>query len=133
MPFVLDASVAIVWALADEDHPLADLTMLELERTNALVPPLWWYEVRNVLIISERRKRLSVDGSGRYLKLLEALPIETDEDRDQEAILLYARKHQLSLYDAVYLDVAKRNRLPLATLDKALRAAAQAASVPLLA
>jgi predicted nucleic acid-binding protein len=132
MAFVLDASVCAIWALSDEIHPLADVTIEHLEQENALVPPLWWFEIRNVLMISERRKRLTVEASDAFLKQLEEFPIWIDPERDEEAILRFARNYQLSIYDAAYLDVAHRNRLPLATLDKALRAAAEAAGVQLL-
>jgi len=106
--------------------------MEQLDRDNALVPSLWWFEIRNVLITNERRKRLTVEDSDAFLKLLEGFPIWTESDPDEAAILGFARKYQLSVYDAAYLDVAHRNSLPLATLDKALRAAAEAAGVPLL-
>jgi predicted nucleic acid-binding protein len=133
MAFVLDASVCAVWALADESHSLADEAMERLRRETAMVPALWWYEVRNVLVINERRKRLTTEGSGAFLTFLAGFPINTDANRDEAAIFGFARKYQLSFYDAAYLDVAHRNHLPLATLDKALRAAAEAAGVPLLA
>jgi hypothetical protein len=71
MAFVLDASVCAIWALSDEIHPLADVTIEHLEQENALVPPLWWFEIRNVLMISERRKRLTVEASDAFLKQLE--------------------------------------------------------------
>jgi predicted nucleic acid-binding protein len=132
MAFVLDASVCAVWALADETHPAADAAMEQLDRDNALVPSLWWFEIRSVLITNERRKQLMVEDSDAFLKLLEGFPIWTESDPDEAAILGFARKYQLSVYDAAYLDVAHRNSLPLATLDKALRAAAEAAGVPLL-
>jgi predicted nucleic acid-binding protein len=132
MAFVLDASVCAVWALADETYPLADVAMEQLDRENALVPSLWWFEVRNVLVMSERRKRLTAGESGTFLNFLQGFPIWADPERDEEAIFGYARKFQLSFYDAAYLDVAHRNQLPLATLDKALRAAAEAAGIRLL-
>ena len=132
MAFVLDASVCAVWALADEAHPLADVAMEQLDRENALVPALWWFEVRNVLVMSERRKRLISLESGTFLNFLQGFPIWVDPERDEEAIFGFARKYQLSFYDAAYLDVAHRNRLPLATLDKALRIAAEAAGIQLL-
>ena len=133
MSFVLDASIAAVWALADESDPLADFAMERIGDGFALVPSIWWYEVRNVIVINERRKRLSVDESSAFLRVLESFPISTDGDLDEEAIFAYARRYQLSFYDAAYLDVARRNKLPLATLDKALRSAAESAGIPLLA
>jgi len=133
MAFVLDASVCAVWALADETHPLADAAMELLNRENALVPSLWWFEVRNVLVMRERRKQLTPLESGTFLNFLQGFPIWVDPERDEEAIFGFSRTYQLSFYDAAYLDVAHRKRLPLATLDKALRNAAEAAGIQLLA
>ena len=99
---------------------------------NALVPPLWWYEVRNLLVINERRQRMTVEDSAHYLQLLSSYPIQIDPVEDEQTIFRCAREYRLSFYDAAYLAVAQRNRLPLATLDKALHAAALAAGVPLL-
>jgi predicted nucleic acid-binding protein len=133
MAFVLDASVSAVWALADESSPLAEIAASRLKSEIALVPPLWWYEVRNLLVINERRQRMTVGDSALFLELLSSFPIQIDPDEDEQPIFRFARQYRLSFYDAAYLAVAQRNRLPLATLDKALQAAAQAAGIPLLA
>jgi predicted nucleic acid-binding protein len=138
MAFVLDASISAAWALADESNLLA-AQILDGWVTNpenpeaAFVPSLWWYEIRNLLVINERRKRInSMEGSS-FLRVLASFPIEIDEEPDEDAIFDFARRYRLSFYDATYLEVAHRKGLPLATLDKALRAAAEAAGVPLLA
>ena len=133
MAFVLDVSVAAVWALADESSPLADIAADRLKNENALVPPLWWYEVRNLLVVNERRQRMTVEDSARYLELLSSFPIQVDPVEDEQAVFRCAREYRLSFYDAAYLAVAQRNRIPLVTLDKDLRTAALAAGVPLLA
>ncbi len=57
MPFVVDASVAACWAFRDEDHPVADAALERLRTDEAAAPALWWFEVRNILVVSERRKR----------------------------------------------------------------------------
>ena len=132
MAFVLDASVTAVWALADESSPLAELAASRLQDEIALAPPLWWYEVRNLLVISERRQRMTAEDSAVFLKLLSSYPIQIDPVEDEQTTLGFARQYRLSFYDAVYLTVAHRNRLPLATLDKALQSAALAAGIPLL-
>ena len=59
MPFVLDASIAACWAFDDEDHPVAALALERVRTDEARVPSLWWFEVRNTLIVSERRGRLT--------------------------------------------------------------------------
>jgi len=136
MDFVLDASISAVWALADEADPLADQILSNwagsaAQRDTAWVPSLWWFEIRNILVMSERRKRLSADGSDAFLKLVVSFPIMTDAAPDEAAILRYARRHQLTFYDASYPDVAVRRGLILATLDKALVQAALAEGVTL--
>ena len=98
-----------------------------------LVPVVWWFELRNVLVINERRKRLTPEESNDFLRVLASFPIQVDDDRDEKAMLAYNRNYKLSFCDAAYLDVAFRNGLPVVTLDKALRAAAQSAGVVLLA
>jgi len=133
MAFVLDASVSAVWALAEESSLVADIAARRLKNEIALVPPLWWYEVRNLLVISERRLRMTAEDSAHYLQLLSSFPIQTDPVEDEQTIFRIAREYRLSFYDAAYLAVAQRNQLPLATLDNALKSAALAVGVPLLA
>jgi predicted nucleic acid-binding protein len=99
----------------------------------AVVPPLWWYEVRNLLVVSERRKRMTAEDTAVFLELLSSYPIQVNPIEDELITFRFARQYRLSFYDAVYLMVATREGLPLATLDKDLRAAALAAGVPLLA
>jgi len=132
MAFVLDTSISAVWALADEASPLAELAASRLLQETALVPHIWWYEMRNILVISERRQRITAGDSGIFLDLLASYPIQIDAVDDEQRILQLARQFRLSFYDAAYLAVAQRNQIPLATLDKALEAAAVAAGIALL-
>ena len=133
MRFVLDASVTISWAMRDEDHPIADLAMTELSRGSALVPGIWWYEVRNLLVVGERRHRISVPDSLQFLRELAQLPVQVDHQIESTSVMELARKLSLTVYDAAYLALAVRERAPLATLDKALHTAAAAAGVLVLA
>ena len=133
MAFVLDASVSAVWALAGESSAIADAAEDRLGAGTAIVPPLWWYEVRNLLIVSERRGKLTEADSAQYLKLLGSYPIHVDHAEEETGILQFARQYRLSFYDAAYLALAHRRSLALATLDKELREAAVRASIPLLA
>jgi predicted nucleic acid-binding protein len=98
----------------------------------AVVPALWWFEVRNTLIVGERRGRLDAIQTTEILAQIEALPISRDREPDSEAVLALARAHRLTVYDAAYLELALRADLPLATLDRQLAAAARAVRVPLL-
>jgi predicted nucleic acid-binding protein len=131
MRFVLDASVAITWAMRDEDHPIADLAFLEIQSGSAIVPGIFWYEVWNILVVNERRNRIAPVDSAQFIRDLEQFSIVLDSSSGTHLMDL-SRKFKLSVYDAAYLAAAQSNRLPLATLDKDLRDAALAAGVPLV-
>jgi predicted nucleic acid-binding protein len=132
MRFVLDASVAITWAMRDEDHPIADLAFLEIQSDSAIVPGIFWYEVWNILVVNERRNRIAPVDSAQFLRDLEQFSIILDISSGTH-LMDMSRKYKLSVYDVAYLSTAQNNRLPLATLDKDLRDAALAAGVSLLA
>ena len=131
--FVLDASVAITWLLDDEENPLADAARRRIVDGGAFVPQVWHLEVRNALLVAERRRRISADGATARLRSLNELPIYTDVNPDLEAAFDLARGHHLAIYDAVYLELASRRNEALATLDAALVRAATAAGLPLVA
>ncbi len=133
MPFVLDASMAASWAFKDESSALAQQVLGRLTRDYAVVPALWWFEILNIVAMNERRGRLSIDSSAEFLALLRDLDIEVDQSPDQVAILSLVRQHRLTAYDAAYLELAVRERLPLATFDRELAKAAQQAGVAVLA
>jgi len=131
--YVLDASIAACWCFRDEEHPFADAALDRLERGNAVAPLHWWFEIRNVLLLSERRKRTTEHETTRFVGWLERLPIEFAAQPNQLAVLLLARQYRLTFYDAAYLELAKREELPLATLDGALANAARTEKVELVA
>jgi predicted nucleic acid-binding protein len=104
------------------------------DEATAVVPSLWLLEVTNILLVGERRGRNTVEQSKEFWETLQALPIEIEEyslEQCSSSIFDLARTHNLSAYDASYLDLAQRRSLPLATLDKRLMAAAKACGVPL--
>ena len=132
MPFVLDASVAVTWAFEDENHPDAALALARLQSDAALVPTLWWFELRNALLVNERRGRLTEAATAGFLRDLGRLAIGVDRSPDEAALFMLARRHRLTVYDTAYLELARREALPLASLDGDLRKAAPAEGVPLL-
>ncbi|WP_051955964.1 type II toxin-antitoxin system VapC family toxin [Beijerinckia mobilis] len=132
MAFVLDASVAACWVFEDEDHPAASLALERVRVEEVWVPSLWWFEVRNILIVNERRGRLTEADTAAFLQGLACLRIAVDRAPDEAVVLALARAYKLTVYDASYLELAQRERLPLATLDKDLRTAAQAAGTRLV-
>ncbi len=125
MPFVLDASVTLAWALDEHKTEAAEQALRRLLDDTAVAPAIWWFEVRNVLIVAERRGRRTEARSAAFLRAMARLPIEIDRDPEEAVVLGLARRHGLTVYDAAYLELAMRRQAPLATLDAALvRAAA---------
>jgi predicted nucleic acid-binding protein len=133
VPFILDASVAACWFFPDETHPVASQSWLLIHQDEAIVPAHWWFEVRNTMLVGERKGRSTQQRTGFALDRLGRMtirhaPIPLDVD-----VLTLARKRRLTFYDAAYLELAKRERLALATLDNDLADAARAENVPLVA
>ena len=132
MSFVLDASVTAAWCFPDETSQTADAALNRLSDDEALTPSLWWAEIRNILVVSERRGRIDATDTGRFLSDLSRLPIAIDNDPVESNVFELARSHDLTIYDALYLELATRHALPLATLDRRLAAACGQAGVSLV-
>ena len=135
MPFVLDTSIVMSWCFEDEASLYADKVLEALDGDQAVVPTVWPLEVVNVLLVAERKRRLSKADTIRFLALLRSLPIRVEmetSDRIMGEILTLARETGLSSYDASYVDLAMRRNLPIATLDKGLRKTLGRCQVPLL-
>ena len=126
---VLDASVACDWLLDDELDPRAVRVAERVSQDGALVPQLWHLEVRNALVNAEHRGRLTAQGLSDRLGALRQLPVVTDAEPEVDAVVALARSHHISIYDAVYLELARRRRAALATLDAGLVEVAAAAEV----
>ena len=136
MRFVLDCSVTMSWVFPDEASAATDRLRESMIEGHAFVPALWPVEVGNVLLTATRRGRITADECPRICASLEALPIEIEPVSMSSAwgaALELARKHRLSGYDAMYLELAVRMQLPLATLDRALGAAGRAEGLNVLA
>ena len=131
MPFVVDASIIAAWALGEPDDRVTEIRA-RLQNDNALAPSLWWYEVRNALIQNERRQRLTESDTAAFLTGLSELGITLDHSPDEATVIGLSRRHRLTAYDAAYLELAMREGLPLATLDRELIQAARAENVSLV-
>ena len=118
--FVLDASVAADWLLEDEADPIAATALGLLKREGAIVPDLWHFEMRNTLLVAERRGRLASDEVEERVDAIKTLPVSTDEEPNLDAAFALAREYGLSFYDAIYLELATRREVEIATLDAAL-------------
>lgn len=129
MSFVVDASIVAAWLLPDESNELAEKARLAMSSEDALAPDLLLHEIRNILVMSERRNRVTADGAANLLVRLRRVPLIIVEMKDDLGILQLAREHRLSGYDATYLALAVAQDTALVTLDRKLDAAARVAGL----
>jgi len=137
MRFVLDNSVCMRWLFGDGNarslrYASGVLTIFDRVETQAIVPSVWLLEVANVIARAEARGVLRESRSAEFLGALRDMAIEVDAATSEHAwadTLSLARRHSLTACDASYLELALREGLPLATLDEALRSAAERAGV----
>lgn len=135
MEFVLDCSVAISWYFADEKTERTDKLRDQLVDEVIIVPLLWSMEVCNVLAVACRRGRITGEEALKLLDDLKYLPDEVDNETEAmvwQYSFQLAQQHNLSVYDAVYLELAIRKKCPLATLDGRLKEACFAADVKVI-
>ena len=135
MSLVLDASITLAWTYADENTD-AVLRVFEIVKSEgASVPALWRWEIANVLEMNAKRGRHGRDFSYEALAALALFPILVDAECVENAWLdtvSLAERHGLTVYDAAYLELAIRRKIPLATLDRELRAAAESERVEII-
>lgn len=135
MSLVLDSSVTLAWVYSNETTDTIRRVFDLVSESSAWVPSLWRLEVANILEMGVRRGRHDASFRDATLADLAILPINLDPETDQQAwgaTTRLAERHQLTLYDAAYLELAQRRGLPLATLDGDLRVAATTEGIILL-
>jgi predicted nucleic acid-binding protein len=133
--FVVDCSIAMAWLFNDEATPKTRALLNRLTTETALVPAWWFIEITNVLSVAERKGRITPTHSDAFIADLGKLGIERDDEAPDRAfthLLGLCRTHRLTSYDAIYLDLAIRRNLPLATLDDDLRKTSKKLGVRLL-
>jgi predicted nucleic acid-binding protein len=127
--FIVDASVGFAWVHQGQATPETNDLLREVAAgALVVVPGLWYLEMANVLLVAQRRNRLTAVQRKSALEKLTALGFTVDEEGTRQAFTAtseLAEKHGLTIYDATYLELALRRSLPLATRDEALKAAAQ--------
>ncbi|HEX9640220.1 MAG TPA: type II toxin-antitoxin system VapC family toxin [Candidatus Krumholzibacteria bacterium] len=131
--FVVDANTTIAWLFGESAH--AGKLPKDFGEASLVVPWLWRAETTNVILVAERRKRITEAQGIRFLQILDALEAEVVGEplrRQLEALASFARPHQLTAYDALYLELAVSLGLPLCTLDHGLQAAARRLGVELI-
>lgn len=126
---VVDASAVAGWLLPDEGE--AGLAALLSAHDSICAPSLLWAELRNILIASERRGRLPAGTAEQFLRIFDGLGVTLDTAPVENEVLRLARQHRLTVYDALYLELAMRSSGVLSTLDRALAAAAGAEGIGL--
>jgi predicted nucleic acid-binding protein len=131
--FVIDSSITMAWCFEDEKTSYTESVLDAVAAgAAAVVPPLWSYEVLNVLVIAQRRKRITQAQALHFWRELQSFSIRMDEKRLDHSsldVMSLANQYQLTAYDAAYLELALREGVPLATLDEDLKKAAKAAGV----
>ena len=133
MALVVDASVALSWALPDESSAYADDVLDEVERDGLRVPELWAREIANGLAVAYLRKRITSADEKAFLAALSNLNITVEQAPSALAVIrdgtAAAIRYGLTAYDAAYVDLAWREGLTLATLDTAMRKAAEQSQI----
>ncbi|HUT54091.1 MAG TPA: type II toxin-antitoxin system VapC family toxin [bacterium] len=130
--FVVDSSVVMEWCFSDEQDDYAERVLGGLDHDEAVAPAVLPLEVGNVLVVAERTRRLSKVEASRFLDMLGGMRLTVIQETPQrmfKEIVALAREHNLTTYDASYLDLAMRLGLPLATLDASLSRAARKCQV----
>lgn len=132
--FVVDASVILAWSLEDESSEAAESAVERLLAEGGLAPAHWPLEIANGLRSAERRGWIDEPSIRRLAARLAGLPVDIAPVELSTAlgVIEAARRHDLSVYDAAYLDLADVRGLPLATVDDRLARACRAAGVPLI-
>lgn len=135
MPFVLDASVTLAWGFEDEQTAAADAILALLEHDEALAPAIWPLEITNAFLMGERHGRIQPAEVLRFFELLRSLPVTVESpsvERARGTILDLARQHEINCFEASYLELAIREGIRLATLDRQLARAARRSGVLLV-
>jgi predicted nucleic acid-binding protein len=132
---VLDSSVTLAWLYSDEITEPIQRIFEAVAEQGAVVPALWKLEIANSLTVAVRRGRIGRDFRRAALSDLAMLEIATDPHTETNAwgqTVELADRCDLTVYDAAYLELALRRRLPLATLDEKLRVGAASCGVEVL-
>jgi predicted nucleic acid-binding protein len=134
-PWIIDASLVMNWYLTDEQDRAYSISIFAaLGQREIFVPSLWIYEIANVLLVAHRRSRISAERIQYVLETVTDFNLRVDEVAPESALRLsrLALLHGLTVYDAADLDLAVRSCAPIATKDRALVQAMQAANVHLV-
>lgn len=133
MPFVVDNSVVIGWCFQSQAMEYSDKVLDMLSDETAHVPGLWVLEFSNILRKSLKAGKIDEARAAQLVDMVGSLPLSIDHAPVTVADnLRLATKYGLTSYDAAYLELAMRMRMPIAASDGALREAAVRAGVGLV-
>ncbi len=133
MLLVIDISAVLALRLPDEDSRYADQVLRLAASEQTLVPALFWYELQNGLLMAHRRGRISLPECESLITDMKHLIDVVEDNSLKPETMTLAVKHRLTVYDASYLELCQRYGGALATLDRALRTAAEAEGVNVIA
>jgi predicted nucleic acid-binding protein len=130
---VIDASIASAWCFPDEqtDYTRAVFQAVSSSAVDTVAPRLWAYEIRNSVLMGIRRGRISKPDSVQFLVSMNEMNVRLGEPASYDEVFALAQEYGLTVYDAAYLDIALRERVPLASLDDQLVRAAKKVGVAL--
>jgi len=133
LSIVVDNSVALAWTLSDEHSAASDLILEAVSARGGHVPFIFRAEFANGLTMAVRRNRVDSQGRAEALSFLEELNLNHDVEGNARigTVVALADRYDLTVYDALYLELAQRLGCPLATFDKKLARAARDAAVTL--
>ena len=135
MKFVVDSSVTLSWCFHDEQSTANEALLRSVVPGDLHVPPIWHLEMTNVLGVALRQGRLKIEEMPKLAELFRSLQIRTDRtlyELHATPLLELMQQFRLTAYDAGYLELSLRLRLPLATFDLQIREAADRCGVPLV-
>jgi predicted nucleic acid-binding protein len=121
LSFAIDASILAAWFLEEKIAPRVESAIDSLACVEARAPRFLFLEIRNALLISERRRQITEAISAAFLRDLALLRIRLEPPKEDIGLMALARERRLTVYDAAYLELARREALPLATLNRDLQ------------
>lgn len=136
-PVVIDASAAAPWLIPDERTPVSDQLYADVIASDGIyrAPALWLWETSSILLVAHRRGRVGAEGLQAGMAVLSACPVDMDTLPDahrRDQTMRLAEVHELSYYDAAYLELALRLNGQLASTDRRLVLAAKSCGISCL-
>jgi len=127
--------MAMALFMDDEQVAVAENVFDAMAQYPGVAPALWTYEVANSVLVAVRKGRIPRDECQPRISLILGLALDLEDctaDSIAGPTIALAMAHNLTVYDAAYLELAIRLSLPLATLDRKLAQAARAEGIEVI-